>query len=241
MNYLRALLLLLVGASLCHGQQNAKPPTYAPLSQYEDRKIEGWPVRVHRDLLKQKELSARTLRQVEVQLYRIKRVVPAARVAQMQKIRIWVELYEPHHPCMAYHPDADWLIDNDMHPQKARCVELANAVTFLQWTRDQPWMLLHELAHGYHHQFLKDGYDNAEVLRTYNTATSGKNYGVVDHIRGGKRQHYAATNQMEYFAEATEAYFGVNDYFPYVRQELAKYDPAGYRMLQNVWGDRLRK
>jgi len=233
--------ILLASSCFASAAEPDSPPKYAPLSQYEDREIEGWPVRIHRDLLKQKQLSARTLREAAVQLYRIKRVVQPARVAQLQKVRIWIELYEPHHKCMAYHPGARWLTDNDMHPDKAKCVELANANTFLQWTLDQPWMLLHELAHAYHDQFLPQGYENATVLRTFNAATSGDRYGEVDHIRGGRRQHYAATNQMEYFAEATEAYFGVNDYFPYVRHELKKYDPAAFDMLQKVWGGRLNK
>ena len=34
----------------------------------------------------------------------------------------------------------------------------------------------------------------------------------------GKRvKHYGLTNQMEFFAEMTEAFFGVNDFFPFNR------------------------
>ena len=35
-------------------------------------------------------------------------------------------------------------------------------------------------------------------------------------------EHYAATNHKEYFAEATEAYFYKNDFYPFVRGELKK-------------------
>ena len=48
---------------------------------------------------------------------------------------------------MTYHPDAGWLRDHGVNPEKASCVELANVRNFLEWTREQPSMLLHELAH----------------------------------------------------------------------------------------------
>jgi hypothetical protein len=44
------------------------------------------------------------------------------------------------------------------------------------------------------------------------------------------------TNYKEYFAELTEAYFGKNDFFPFERADLKKYDPTGYKLMQDVWG-----
>jgi hypothetical protein len=44
------------------------------------------------------------------------------------------------------------------------------------------------------------------------------------------------TNHKEYFSETTEAYFGTNDIFPFVRAELKKHDPAMYALLEEVWG-----
>ena len=64
---------------------------------------------------------------------------------------------------MCYHPDAGWLKAHGMNPEKQGCVEIANPVTFLKWSIAQPWMVLHELAHAYHHQFLKNGFENAEI------------------------------------------------------------------------------
>jgi hypothetical protein len=59
---------------------------------------------------------------------------------------------------------------------------------------------------------------------------------MVLHINGRPRRHYALNNDQEYFAEATEAYFGTNDFFPFVRAELEKQDPEMYRLLGEVWG-----
>jgi hypothetical protein len=57
----------------------------------------------------------------------------------------------------------------------------------------------------------------------------------VLHIDGREQQAYALTNPMEYFAECTEAYFGTNDFFPFVRAELKKHDPAGYELMEKSW------
>src|SRR5262249_34173161 len=143
---------------------------------------------------------------------------------------------EPHHPCMCYHPSAGWLKENGMNPAKARAVEIANARNFLGWTINQPWMVLHELAHGYHDQVL--GFDLEDVKTRYQAAGGSKTYEEVAYVAGGKRKHYALTNEMEYFAELSESYFGTNDFFPFVRGELKEHDPRGYEMIEKFWGVR---
>jgi hypothetical protein len=49
-------------------------------------------------------------------------------------------------------------------------------------------------------------------------------------------KHYGLSNHKEYFAESTEAYFGVNDFYPFVRAELNEHDPAMYALLEKIWG-----
>ena len=44
------------------------------------------------------------------------------------------------------------------------------------------------------------------------------------------------SDQKEYFAELTEAFFVRNDFFPFTREELAKHDPEAFAALQKVWG-----
>lgn len=39
-----------------------------------------------------------------------------------------------------------------------------------------------------------------------------------------------------YFAESTEAYFGVNEFYPFVRTELQAHDPTMYSLMVKVWG-----
>lgn len=214
----------------------AAPPPFEPTERYETRIIEGWTVLAHRGLLKdQPELADQTLKLLKAQLQQAVRVVPAPALAKLKRIQIWVEEAEPHHPCMAYHPDPGWLRDHDMNPDKARGVEIANARTFLKWTKSQPWMVLHELAHGYHHQFLPDGFANAEVAEAQKRAKASGTYDSVRHVDGRNREAYARTNPMEYFAELSEAYFGTNDFYPFVRSELERADAEGFQLMKAMW------
>jgi hypothetical protein len=212
-------------------------PPFDPTERYESREIEGWTVLVHKGLLEtEPDLAARVLTLLRWQLYQVVRKVPGPAVAKLRTVRIWVEENEPHHPCMTYHPDAGWLRQHGMNPEKARCVELSNARHFLEWTLDQPWMVLHELSHAYHHQFLGGGHANSSIRAAYDRAMAERLYDKVLHFDGRTERAYAATNPMEYFAEATEAYFGTNDFYPFVNAELRHHDPRLYELLGEVWG-----
>ena len=46
---------------------------------------------------------------------------------------------------------------------------------------------------------------------------------------------------MEFFAEMSEAYFGVNDFFPFTRGELKESEPEIYELIQNAWDSPLPK
>ena len=43
-------------------------------------------------------------------------------------------------------------------------------------------------------------------------------------------------NPKEYFAESTEAFFGRNDFYPFVRSELQQHDPRMYELVKAAWG-----
>ena len=49
-------------------------------------------------------------------------------------------------------------------------------------------------------------------------------------------RHYGLSNHKEYFAESTEAYLGVNDFYPFVRAELEKHDQRMFKVMEKVWG-----
>ncbi|MBI3875415.1 MAG: succinylglutamate desuccinylase/aspartoacylase family protein [Verrucomicrobia bacterium] len=229
--------LMMVHRLLQHlGMVDAERTLDAMIERYEERRIEGWRVLVNERLLAAEQAALRNdvLRLLGEHLYCVKRVVPEGPLAKLRQIPIYIELNHPRHPCMCHHESAGWLRENGFDPAKAGAVELANPATFLKWTQQQPWMVLHELAHGYHSRFL-GGINNAEIKACYEKAVAAKNYESVLHINGTRRRHYALNNPMEYFAEATEAFFGTNDFYPFVRAELKEHDPAMFELLEKVW------
>jgi hypothetical protein len=207
---------------------------FDPTSAYREQQIEGWRVLVNLKLLAETNLCERTLKLLAAQLYQITRVVPPEPLVKLRQIPIWVERSSAQFPCMCYHESRDWLSTHGVNPEKTEAVELANPETFLTWTHEQPWMVLHELAHGYHQRFL--GHDHVGIRRCYEQAKAGKIYESVLRIDGTKARHYALNNEKEYFAEACEAFFGTNDFYPFTRAELKEHDPEMFKVLCEVWG-----
>ncbi len=208
---------------------------YDPTTAYTKDVVQGFTVYVnHRLLAGQPDTAAKALELLAAKLLEINRTVPAKALERLRRVAIWVELDDPRHPGGCYHPSRQWLIENDFNPDKGKCIELGNAANFLTWSLDQPSMVLHELAHAYHDQVL--GYDNADIKAAYQHALDAGLYKAVLYCRGGKQRAYALNNDQEYFAELTEAYFGVNDFYPFVRAEVQDYDPVMFQVLREVWG-----
>lgn len=205
-----------------------------PLSAYRRQRIEGFIVLVHREVLEHPAEAREALHELSHQARQIVKVIPAAALAHLRQVRIWLEWENKPNGAAEYHPSAQWLHENGYNPAKAGGVEISNARNFVKWSHgEQPWMLLHELAHAYHHHVL--GYESRLVMIAYRHAIRRGLYEQVDYIRGGKAKAYATTNVQEYFAELSEAYFGKNDFYPFVREELARHDPIGYKMIKQAW------
>lgn len=94
-------------------------------------------------------------------------------------------------------------------------------------------MLLHELAHAYHDQVL--GFDDARIKQSFERAKSARSYESVERNNGRSERTYALTDHKEYFAEATEAFFGTNDFYPFTREELRQHDREIHELLAEVW------
>ena len=206
-----------------------------PLPGYRSMEIEGWTVYVHEDLFRDHaDLWREVERLLHCQLYQIRRVVSDRPLARLREVPIWVEQDSPKVKCACYHPDRNWLKQNGYAVEKTDSVEIGHARRFAQWTLQQPWMLLHELAHAYHERVL--GWDYPPIIEAYQKAKSGGAYQSVLHHDGRRVRAYAMTNAKEYFAEACEAYFGTNDFYPFVRSELRDHDPQLYDLLKSIWG-----
>lgn len=58
----------------------------------------------------------------------------------------------------------------------------------------------------------------------------------VLHINGRMMKHYALTDRKEFFAEMSELFFGMNDFFPFNHAELQHEEPGLYELLCKIWG-----
>lgn len=209
---------------------------HEPTSTYETKICYGFTVRISRAARAKAHELYIALGLLKTKLKEITEIVPPEPLSILQKIPIWVEWNNPDFPCCCYHPDRKWLEQNGYNVDKENSVEICNPTNFVKWvTEDQPMMILHELAHGYHDIVL--GYEDKYIESCYRNAMTHDLYRSVLYHRGQKLQAYAAKNSIEYFAELTEAYFGKNDYYPFTRDELKEYDPKGYEMMQRIWGE----
>jgi hypothetical protein len=242
----REILLLLVamGSPLSFGSeaepanaekpQNSRPPFYDPV----EVTVEGWNVSLDPLLLdpENAEVKELALKALANHLQRVEFIVSKERLTDLRTIRIWLDLDHPKIKGMQYHPSRGWLVSHGHDPRLAKHVHIPHAKELYNrhmWAK-HPYVVLHELAHGYHDQFLD--FDHAEIVRTFEDAREKKLYEEVLLFTGQRVKHYALTDHKEYFAESTEAYFGVNDFYPFVRAELKEHDPRMHALLEKIWG-----
>lgn len=201
------------------------------------RLIEGWTVRVDNRLLHAPDdvLGTRALRFLEGKLSDIKAVVPEARLKKLQTVTIVLDLTHGKLGPMQYHPDAGWLKANGYATDLEKCVHLPRAADLptRRNINEQPWVILHELAHAFHDQVL--GFDEPRIQEAYDNYRKSRRGDRTLLYNGNRVKHYALTNQKEFFAEMTEAYFGVNDFFPFNRAELKETEPEIYELMRRVW------
>jgi hypothetical protein len=234
---------VLLGIAWCVAADDASsgelPPesvTPAPFIEHEVRDIEGWTVQVDIALLAGVgvDVGDDALQLLQGKLHEITLRLPEERVEQLRAVVIYLD-YEHELESMQYHPGAEWLSDHDYDPAMEKAVHIPRAEGFISHVRnyDQPWCLMHELAHAYHDQVLGWEYDPIEAA--YSRASEDGIYESVMRIDGHMERHYALTNAKEFFAEMTESYLGTNDFYPFVRGELREIDPDTHALLRSIW------
>lgn len=215
---------------------------------YESRIIQGTRVLIDHKLLQTKKAKTeKALAILEEQLIDLTRRLPAQAIHYFRQVPIWFSpTYEKYGSRAEYHPGRAWLIDEGRFPFMSKGVEFSCVDKMEEEIRRMPLLTLHELAHAYHDQIW--GFDDPVIKREFERARGAKLYDAVKRTRGIPGQSYTAekayamSNQMEYFAEVTEAYFGRNDYFPFNYIELKDHDPKALPMLARAWGGQpLRK
>lgn len=202
---------------------------------YRTRMVEGWTVHVSVQLSEKQPVKTRkSLELLAKQLETILEIIPENALKHIQVVPIWLSPEYPGvRPTAEYHPSRAWLQKEGRPIEMAECVELTNIAIFEKECRRMPMMILHELAHAYHHQVL--GFENAEIQSAYQRALASGSYDRVKRNTGRTERAYGMNNHKEYFAESTEAYFGTNDFFPFNRGQLHAHDPKMERLLGRLW------
>lgn len=212
-----------------------EPKFYDPV----EKQIEGWTVKVDPKLLEgeHKELGEKVFVALANHLQRVRYIMPDEKVlARLQQLPIWLELDNPKLGAMQYHPDRGWLRRFRHDPRLVKHVHIPRCRALIDrhmWAK-HPYVVMHELAHAYHDQVLS--FDNEDIIAAFDAAKEKGIYEEVLLYTGRKVRHYALSNHKEYFAEMTEAYLGVNDFYPFVRAELKEHDPTMYELMVKIWG-----
>ena len=205
---------------------------------YTVREIEGWNVRIDNRLLSgdAAPIGEQALKVLNAKLVNITLLVAEEPLAKLRAVTIEMDLDYGGLSPMQYHNDAGWLRDNGYSENLAKCVHIPIA-EHLMSTYDNhrmPLVILHELSHAYHDQVL--GFDEPRIKAAWKKFCDSGKYKSVLTSPGHMHEHYGLTNQMEFFAEMTETYFGSNDFYPFVAGELKKDEPEIYALMSEIWG-----
>ena len=229
------LLAGLTGSAASGAPDSSDRPK--PVS-HTTRDMEGWTVRVDDRLLQPDHAAefARAQKFLEAKLFDIKFVVAPDILPRLQKVNIVLDLTHGKLHAMQYHPSADWLAQNGYATNLVKCFhipDVADLVT-VRNIHEQPWVIMHELAHAYHDQVL--GFDEPRIRKAYEDFKKSGRGDTALLYDGSRVRHYGLTDHKEFFAEMTEAYFGMNDFFPFNRAELMTAEPEIFELLQAIWG-----
>ena len=206
---------------------------------YKKDDLRGFTLYVSDEVYKQDKkstLDRKPLEALEQELIVVESMLPADKLRKLKAVPIWVEWNirlalgngrAGGAVAVFYGGHQAFLLDEDS-PLKANSITILSLYSLTM--EHQPktdsgrCVTLHELAHAYHHLVVGD---NPAVKTAFVQAKERKLYDP---------ELYAATNEKEYFAELTCAYFDRLDYLPRNRAELKKHDPKGYDLMYKLWG-----
>lgn len=233
MRSLAILSVLLLASFLPAPESPLRGAAVAGKWNYRELQIEGWTVFVQKELYAEEELRTQVLDLMKIKLWEIATRLPAASVARLQEVELRMHLDHAANHGAAYHPNPVWLREHDMPEDWALGIEFGNAKNFLSWSQQQPAMVLHELAHAWHHQVI--GYNHQGVLTSFAATRDAGLLNEVLYVSGGTQKAYALNNEMEFFAEMSEAWWITNDMYPFVRGELLDGLPDVAKQMDAWW------
>jgi len=150
---------------------------------YEVVDVKGWAFHIHKDYLHgDQDVLDNALKNAEIQLGHVETLLPEKAVEKLRKIPIWVT---PGKRTAEYHWARKWLIDHGRNPDMAHCIQITD-IDVLKSTRPTgPWVLLHELTHGYHDREVSEE-DKKAIVKAYQSALQKGLYQQVLHSKRGR-------------------------------------------------------
>jgi hypothetical protein len=235
----------LIGASAGADKTTPAKPSGAgraiQVPGYKTQTIEGFTVLISSETLKNADNSSYERKPLEVLALELKTLtglMPERTLKVLRTVPIWVEWDEQLKMsngrdgvalAVYYGGHQKGLLAEGKNPLKAKCVTILRMKALTeehQPKRDSGrCVILHEIAHAVHFELL--GRDNAGIKAAYKHAMANKLYDP---------KMYVSTNEAEFFAELTCAYFNQLHHYPHKRADLKKHDPLTYKMMEGVWG-----
>jgi hypothetical protein len=214
----------------------------APLREYRVEELAGLQVLWHPDVPVGSDIEDRVRSALREDLATIARVAPHEAVASLAgtRIAVDVEAYDVDGERLhrvATHRSARWLVAHGLDAEREGVIEIYEPTAYLDYRENaQPMVLLHELTHVLEHR--ADPARLGALDAAYEDAVLSGRYEQVRHVEaapGQLQRAYALNNAAEYGAELAEAFFGRNDFYPFERAELIRFDPAGCAAAALLW------
>lgn len=213
-----------------------------PPREYVSREAQGWDVFIEKELADQEpERAKAALGRLDAKLGEIVKVLPESALPDLRKVKIFImhgqhaknggrssglEYFRQESP-----KHYEWL-----DPRMASSIVIYDAENYLRLT--DHWALkalMHEMGHAHHLEHWPE--ERADIYDAWKAAIDGGLYQTVrEEDKDAFNPNYAAQNHLEYFAELSATYFTGNNYFPRDRAALKDYDPAGYKLIEQLWG-----
>ncbi|MGO9114127.1 MAG: hypothetical protein ACLP9L_33350 [Thermoguttaceae bacterium] len=213
---------------------------WEPVPGYKYRSILGFNVLVSNTVLEEQARSTerrKPLEVLELEFSMLVHELPPRAVELLRQILFWVEWDKIENtPGAGQRATAVYHAGNNLKHRyaytsaesfvKSNAVEILTMKALCQEHQgdDHRMVLFHEVTHAVHHHLFD--FDNPTIKMAYRNAMERHLY----------QDKYASTDEKEYFAEVSCAYFNHLNYEPKTREELKRYDPVGYHLMELTWG-----
>ena len=225
--------------------QPAKKGKTEPVPGFKMQKIEGFTFLIEEEVFKTdvSKYERKPLEVLELECRTLAKILSPKALDTLKALVIWVK-WDDRMPltngrkgsavAVYYGGTPALMAKAGKHPLQAKTVTIHSLRLLTearQPTRDRgDCLLLHEIAHAVHDQLL--GFNHAGIKAAYQQAMERQLY---------DKDLYIATNEREFFAELTCAYLDKLPYYPYTRADLAKHDPASFKLMESIWSGAAKK